>query len=59
MLRRLGSKPLLLAGLAAAGYYAYNKMSPQQRKDLVDKGKKMVDGLSPQLKGVLGKVGLS
>lgn len=31
--------PLLLAGLAAFGYYKYSKMTEQEKKDLMDKGK--------------------
>jgi hypothetical protein len=57
MLRRAGSKPLLLAGLAAAGYYAYSKMSPTQRTELMDKGKKLLGSLPiGSLKSVLAKV---
>jgi hypothetical protein len=59
MLRLLTSKPLLLAGLAAAGYYAYQKMSPEQRQGLMEKGKKLVSGLPlDKLTGALGKAGI-
>jgi len=35
-----------LLGAAAFGAYKYSKMSDQQKKDLLDKGKKLVnDGL--------------
>jgi hypothetical protein len=34
---------LLLAGLAAYGYYKYSKMSPQQKNDLMQKGRKIFD----------------
>ena len=35
---KFGKSPatLLLAGAAAFAYYKYSKMSPQQKKDLVD-----------------------
>jgi hypothetical protein len=57
MLRRAGSKPLLLAGLAAAGYYAYSRMSPAQKTQLLDTGKKLLGNLPlGSLKSVLGKV---
>ncbi|GAA4320679.1 hypothetical protein [Flaviaesturariibacter amylovorans] len=59
MLRALTSKPLILAGLAAAGYYAYQRMTPMQRQSLVQKGKKLVSGLPlDKLTGALGKAGL-
>ena len=44
---RYGKSPgaLILAGLAAFAYYKYNKMSPQQRQDMVnnlkEKGRKI------------------
>jgi hypothetical protein len=54
---RSGTKPLLIAGLAAAGYYAYTKMTPSQRTELVDKGKKILGNLPlGSLKSILGKV---
>ena len=34
---------LVLAGLAAFAYYKYSKMSDQQKKDLLNKGKKLVN----------------
>jgi hypothetical protein len=34
---------LLLAGLAAYGYYKYSKMNDQQKRDLKEKGKKFLD----------------
>ena len=34
---------LLLAGLAAYGYYKYSKMNDQQKRDLKAKGKKFID----------------
>jgi hypothetical protein len=41
-------KPLILAGLAAAAYYAYTKMSPEQKENLFGSIKK-------QGKDLLGK----
>ncbi len=38
---KIGS--LLLLGAAAFGAYKYSKMSDQQKKDLLDKGKKLVN----------------
>lgn len=47
-------KKLLLAGLAAFAYYKYNKMSPEQKKDLKDKvtreGKKLWEQINPSAK---------
>lgn len=46
-----GPGALILAGLAAFAYYKYNKMNPQQRKDLVDglkeKGRKIFGSIIP------------
>ena len=43
---------LILAGLAAYAYYKYNKMSPQEKEDLVgnlkEKGRKLVDQYLPE-----------
>ena len=50
MLRnRSAVKPLVLAGLAAAAYYAYTKMTPEQRENLFGSIKK-------QGKDLLGKL---
>lgn len=42
---------MLLAGAAAFAYYKYSKMSPDQKKDLVngikDKASKLFNGLMP------------
>ncbi|HMJ47244.1 MAG TPA: hypothetical protein VK498_07935 [Ferruginibacter sp.] len=51
---------LLLAGLAAYAYYKYNKMSPQEKEDLVgnlkEKGRKLADQYLPaNLKNLFGK----
>ena len=42
-------KPLVLAGLAAAAYYAYTRMTPEQKENLFGSIKK-------QGKGLLGKL---
>ena len=34
---------LLLAAAAAYGYYKYSKMTPEEKNDLKEKGKKFVD----------------
>ena len=47
--------PLLLAGLAAFGYYKYSKMSEQEKKDLLNKGKKFMDDNLGGLKDVFGQ----
>jgi hypothetical protein len=44
MTRKTGLGSLLLLGAAAFGAYKYSKMSDQQKKDLLDKGKKLVNG---------------
>jgi hypothetical protein len=43
MARKPGIGSLLLLGAAAFGAYKYSKMSDQQKKDLLDKGKKLVN----------------
>jgi hypothetical protein len=43
MKSKSGIGSLLLLGAAAFGAYKYSKMSDQQKKDLVDKGKKLVN----------------
>ena len=50
---RYGKSPvgLLLAGAAAFAYYKYSKMSPQQKKDLVD-------GLKQKGQKIFGQFGL-
>jgi hypothetical protein len=42
-------KPLLIAGLAAAAYYAYSRMSPEQKESIFGSIKK-------QGKDLLGKL---
>jgi hypothetical protein len=47
-------KPLLIAGLAGAAYYAYTRMSDEQKKNLTDavkkQGKEIFDGLFGKVK---------
>jgi hypothetical protein len=43
MTRKPGLGSLLLAGLAAWGLYKYSKMDPEQKKNLVEKGKKAIN----------------
>ena len=43
MKSKSGIGSLLLLGAAAFGAYKYSKMTDQQKKDLVNKGKKLVD----------------
>lgn len=48
--------PLLLAGLAAFAYYKFNKMSPEKKNELKDKGMDLVDKYIPQsLKNIFSK----
>ena len=46
---------LLIAGLAAYGYYKYSKMSAQEKNDLKEKGKKFVDENLGGLGNIFGK----
>lgn len=55
MLSKPGVGGLLLLGVAAFGAYKYSKMSEQQKKDLMDKGKKFVDDNLGGLKNIFGK----
>jgi hypothetical protein len=55
MTRKPGIGGLLLLGAAAFGAYKYSKMSDQQKKDLLDKGKKLVNDNLGGLNNVLGK----
>lgn len=52
MTKKGGTIPLLLAGLAAWGYYKYSKMSETEKKNLVngwkEKGQKFYDENIPQ-----------
>ena len=47
MMRNRSMKPIVLAGLAAAAYYAYKKMTPEQKENLKNKGKDMLSRLWP------------
>ena len=55
MTRKPGLGKLLLLGAAAFGAYKYSKMSDQQKKDLVTKGKKIVNDNLGGLGNVFGK----
>ena len=53
---RRGMGPLILAGLAAYGYYKYSKMNEEQKRNLKEKGKKLFDENVPQnLKNVFAR----
>jgi hypothetical protein len=45
---------LLLAGLAAFGAYKYSKMSEDEKRRLLDKGKRLVNDNLGNLKNTLG-----
>jgi hypothetical protein len=55
MKSKSGIGSLLLLGAAAFGAYKYSKMTDQQKKDLVNKGKKLVDDNLGSLTNVFGK----
>ena len=55
MTRKPGLGQLLLLGAAAFGAYKYSKMSDQQKKDLLDKGKKLVNDNLGGLGNMFGK----
>jgi len=55
MTRKAGIGSLLLLGAAAFGAYKYSKMSDQQKKDLVDKGKRLVNDNLGKVNSMLGK----
>ena len=46
---------LLLAGLAAFGYYKYSKMTPEQKNSLITKGKDLLNKNFSGLENILGK----
>jgi hypothetical protein len=50
---KIGS--LLLLGAAAFGAYKYSKMTDQQKKDLLDKGKRLVNDNLGGLKNMWSK----
>ncbi len=47
--------PLLLAGLAAFGYYKFTQMSDEQKNDLKEKGKKFMDENMGGIKNLFGQ----
>ena len=53
-MRKPGIGGLLLLGAAAFGAYKYSKMTDQQKKDLLNKGKKFVDDNLGGLKNMFG-----
>ena len=55
MTRKPGIGSLLLLGAAAFGAYKYSKMSDQQKKDLVNKGKRLVNDNLGKVNNMLGK----
>lgn len=59
MTKKPGLGSLLLAGAAAFGLYKVSKMSAQQRTDLLNKGKKLVNDNLGGLKNSFGKNGSS
>ncbi|MFL5740923.1 MAG: hypothetical protein ACJ75B_11940 [Flavisolibacter sp.] len=56
-MRKTGIGGLLLLGAAAFGAYKYSKMTDQQKKDLMNKGKKFVDDNLGGLKNMFGAKG--
>ena len=54
MIRNRSMKPLMLAGLAAAAYYAYTKMTPEQKENIKTKGKDLLGKLWPTRGNVMG-----
>ncbi len=54
MARKTGIGSLLLLGAAAFGAYKFSKMSDQQKKDLLDKGKKLVNDSVGSIKNRFG-----
>ena len=53
---RRGLGPLILAGIAAYGFYKYSKMNEEQKRNLKEKGKKLIDENVPQnLKDVFAR----
>ncbi|HEY1115726.1 MAG TPA: hypothetical protein VGE66_19315 [Chitinophagaceae bacterium] len=54
MIRRSSMGGLLLAGLAAFGAYKYSKMSEDEKRRLMDKGKRLVNDNLGNLKNTLG-----
>ena len=54
MTRKTGLGSLLLLGAAAFGAYKYSKMSDQQKKDLLDKGKRLLNDSVSSIKNRFG-----
>ena len=54
MTSKTGIGSLLLLGAAAFGAYKYSKMSDRQKKDLLDKGKKLVNDSMGSIKNRFG-----
>ena len=50
-----GIASLLLAGAAAYGYYKYSKMSDEEKRQLLEKGKKFVNDNLGVLKNMFGQ----
>jgi hypothetical protein len=46
-MRNRSMKPIVLAGLAAAAYYAYTRMTPEQKENIKNKGKDLLGKLWP------------
>lgn len=59
MARKPSLGSLLLAGAAAYGLYKVSKMSSQERSDLLEKGKKLVNDNLGSLKNTFGQNGSS
>ena len=57
MTRKPGLGGLLLLGAAAFGVYKYTKMSDQEKRDLMDKGRKFVDENLGSIKNIFGQKG--
>jgi hypothetical protein len=55
MTRKPGLGSLLLLGAAAFGAYKYSKMTDQQKKDLLNKGKSMVNDNLGGLGNIFGR----
>ena len=55
-INKKSNTPLLLAGLAAFAYYKFNKMSPEKKNELKEKGMDLVNKYVPQpLKDIFSK----
>ena len=52
-----GIGALLLAGLAAFGLYKYSQMSEEEKRNLKERGKKIVDDNLSSLKNMFGGSG--